>query len=144
IVDEAQLHPAVVGKRKAFANRNALVPELDTRLKQAVADGRLSEAERSILRKTVGQAFPPIDPPPGRSYVVIPARVFASAAQRWEADSKAGWDRRASAEFTQQMLSSLRARLRDRGGKKGASMQELAGLDAILAELMRHMPDLKG
>lgn len=89
IADEAQLHPAFGGRQQAFDNRNVLVPRFQKRLRQAVADGRMTEEERVAMHNAIGRAFPNVQPPPGLSYVVIPARVFERAVKRFEADVQA-------------------------------------------------------
>lgn len=98
IVDEARLHPQVRGQR-AFAARNRLLESFGKKLTDAVASRRLDEDEREALRAAINRAFPKMHPPPGRSYVIIPARVAKRAKARWEKDVEAFEDQRKDVEI---------------------------------------------
>lgn len=98
ILDEAALHPYVAdraGQGHALTNRNTFVTTAQRALKATKEAGDMSEAQYLALRAALDAAFPKMTPPPGRSYVVIPAAVRAKAEVRWEADAHAFESRQA-------------------------------------------------
>jgi hypothetical protein len=123
VVDELALNPYVVGWPAAKRTRNALVAKLAERLGQAVSRGAMSEDQRTALRSAINAAFPKIDPPEGRSYVVVPAGVRQKALGRWERDVRAAFDRLQVRELEEFMLGMMRKTIRERKPDPAASQQ---------------------
>jgi hypothetical protein len=89
VVDEAQLNTSHYSARYCFAQRNLLMDKFKHSLDAARRKGLLTSPQYEQIRAAIHAAFPPIQPPPGGSFVVIPPKVKERAVKRAERDTRA-------------------------------------------------------